>query len=398
MSTCATRAVSRQSLRWPGMYLKYVLVIITALSAMTATTLHAARLYMDELVLPEGFVIDVYAHDVVNARQMALGDKGTLFVGSRTAGNVYALRDTNGDSRADEKYLVAKDLNMPSGIAFKDGSLYVGAVNRILRYDDIENRLSNPPEPVVITDSLPDDEHHGWKYLGFGPDGYLYVPVGVPCNICLSSDERHGTILKMNAETGAYEIFASGIRNSVGFDWHPQTKQLWFTDNGRDWMGDDLPPDELNRAPIAGLNFGFPYVHGVAVLDPQFGARLDQSLTDAEDFIKPSLELGAHVAPLGMTFHSGKQFPESYRGRIFIAEHGSWNRSDKTGYRVISVTLNNNRVVKLEPFVTGWLDHEEQTAWGRPVDIINMPDGSMLVSDDYAGAVYRIWYSGGQQK
>lgn len=366
---------------------------------MVASPLHGAKLYIDELVLPRGFIVEVYAQDVENARQLALGDKGTVFAGSRSAGNVYALVDTNADHKADKKYLIAEDLNMPSGIAYKDGSLYVAAVNRILRYDDIENRLANPPDPVVITDALPDDEHHGWKYLGFGPDGYLYVPVGVPCNICLSSDPRHGTILKMDAKTGVYETYASGVRNSVGFDWHPQTRELWFTDNGRDWMGDDLPPDELNRAPVTGLNFGFPYVHGAAVLDPEFGPRLDESMTAPDEFVKPALELGAHVAPLGMSFYTGRQFPQHYQGRILIAEHGSWNRSSKTGYRVISVILQGNRVVGVEPFVMGWLDHETQNHWGRPMDIINMPDGSVLVSDDHAGAVYRIRYAAvAQQK
>ena len=383
----------------PEHILKIILLVTVCTLAQTMSThVRSANLYMDELVTPEGFVIEVFARDVTNARQLALGANGTVFVGSRSAGTVYALVDVNSDNRADKKYVIAEDLNMPSGIAYRDGSLYVAAVNRILRYDDIESRLANPPDPVVITDTLPDDEHHGWKYLGFGPDGYLYVPVGVPCNICLSSDPRHGTILKMDVKTGAYEIFASGVRNSVGFDWHPQTKELWFTDNGRDWMGDDLPPDELNRAPVAGLHFGFPYVHGAAVLDPKFGPRLEESMTAPEDFIKPALELGAHVAPLGMTFYTGKQFPESYRGRILIAEHGSWNRSEKTGYRVISVSLNGNRVVRVEPFVTGWLDHEAQASWGRPMDIITMPDGSVLVSDDHAGAVYRIHYVATQKK
>lgn len=360
-----------------------MLCLILSAGILSVST---TELPLGELKLPSGFHVELYAQ-VENARQMALGDKATVFVGSRNAGKVHALVDIDGDYRADKVYLVAKGLNMPSGIAFKDGDLYVAAVNQVLRYDDIENRLSSPPKPVVITGSLPDDEHHGWKYIAFGPDNYLYVPVGVPCNICLSPDDRHGTILKLDPETGEHQVFASGVRNSVGFDWHPLTKELWFTDNGRDWMGDDLPPDELNRAPAQGLHFGFPYLHGSGIADPEYGEQ-----AQLDDYTGPALELGAHVAPLGMKFYTGKQFPADYRHRIFVAEHGSWNRSKKSGYRVISVRLNGNRIESVEPFIAGWLNENKQTSWGRPVDVINLPDGSMLVSDDYADAIYRITY------
>ena len=346
----------------------------------------ASGLPVEKLVVPDGFSIELYAQ-VENARQLALGEKGTVFVGSRNAGKVHALVDEDGDYRVDRTYLLADGLNMPSGVAFKNGHLYVAAVDRILRYDHIESRLSDPPEPVVITDTLPDDEHHGWKYIAFGPDGYLYVPVGVPCNICLSPDPRHGTILKMDPNTGNHRVYATGVRNSVGFDWHPLTKDLWFTDNGRDWLGDDLPPDELNRAPVQGLHFGFPYLHGAGLLDPEYGEH-----AKADGYTRPALELGAHVAPLGMTFYTGRQFPADYRYRMFIAEHGSWNRSRKSGYRVISVKLNGSTVQSVEPFISGWLNEKEQTSWGRPVDVINLPDGSILVSDDYADAIYRITY------
>ena len=368
----------------------------TALIALAASSLPVA-----ELQLPPGFSISVYADKVENARQMALGDKGTLFVGSRTAGKVYALVDVNGDGRIDDKvdkkYTIAKGLNMPSGVAFRDGTLYVAALNKILRYDNIESGLENPPKPVVVTNKLPSDKYHGWKYLGFGHDGYLYVPVGMPCNVCTTHDKRHGTILRLDVKTGKTEIFAQGIRNSVGFDWDPETGELWFTDNGRDWLGDDLPPDELNHAYRKGLNFGFPYVHGNNVYDPEF--KLDPELwKENQRLIKPAQELGAHVAPLGMTFYTGDQFPEEYKNRMIIAEHGSWNRSVKTGYRLISVVLGKYKVESVEPFVTGWLkesnDVDDGMFWGRPVDIINMPDGSVLVSDDYANAIYRITYTG----
>jgi glucose/arabinose dehydrogenase len=359
-------------------------------------SLFSSQLPIDSLTLPPGFSIDVYASNVENARQMALGDRGTVFVGSRKAGNVYALVDTNGDGRIDDKvdkkYIIASGLNMPSGIAFKDGSLYVAAISKVFRYDDIESHLENPPESVVVTNLLPTDKYHGWKYLGFGPDEYLYVPIGMPCNVCISHDKRHGSILRLDVKTGKTEIYANGIRNSVGFDWHPKTGELWFTDNGRDWLGDDSPPDELNRAYRKGLNFGFPYIHGDNIYDPEY--EVDTELwEDAKRFLKPELELDAHVAPLGMTFYTGKQFPAEYKNRIIIAEHGSWNRSLKTGYRLVVVTLGKYKVESVEPFVTGWLQKgDDGMHWGRPVDIINMPDGSVLVSDDYADVIYRITY------
>lgn len=358
--------------------------ILLAVLLCLATNGLAATLPLTDLVLPPGFKISLYAGDVDNARQLALGDKGTVFVGSRKAGKVYALVDSNHDNKADKQYLIASDLNMPSGIAFKQGSLYVAAVNRVLRYDHIENRLSSPPSPVVITSSLPDAAHHGWKYLRFARDGDLFVPVGVPCNICLSEDPRYGTILKMNPRTGATHIYASGVRNSVGFDIEPGSGKLWFTDNGRDWLGDDAPPDEINRADKAGLNFGFPFLHGRSVLDPEYGAQ-----AVVADYTLPAFELGAHVAPLGMAFYTGKTFPAHYRGGFFVAEHGSWNRSKKVGYRVIYVKPGASSV---ETFVSGWLDSANDSAWGRPVDILNLPDGSILISDDYANAVYRVSY------
>jgi len=353
--------------------------------AIIAGLLLSSALYLEELSVPDGFRIELFAGDVVNARQLAIGDKGTIFVGTRNEGKVYALVDNDNDGKADERYLIDKDLDMPSGIAFKDGSLYVAAVNRILRYDNIEKKLADPPEPVVVIDDLPDDSHHGWKAIEFGPDGALYIPVGVPCNICISEDKRHGSILKLNVKTGKYIIFATGVRNSVGLAFHPADKTLWFSDNGRDWLGDDLPPDEINHAGKAGLDFGFPYLHGKNTLDPEYGEQ-----AEIEDYTLPAVELGAHVAPLGLTFYSAEKFPKKYHNGLFVAEHGSWNRSEKSGYRLIHIQLKDNEVVKVEAFVTGWLNRDEDTAWGRPVDILVLPDGSMLISDDYADAIYRI--------
>ncbi len=283
--------------------------------------------------------------------------------------------------------MIASGLREPAGVAFRDGSLYVSAVSRILRFDDIERRLANPPQPVVVNDRFPTDGHHGRKFIAFGPDGKLYVPVGVACNVCEPDPDRYGVIMRMNADGTGLEVFARGLRNSVGFDWDPRTKELWFTDNGRDMLGDDLPPDTLNHAPRAGLRFGFPYCHAGVLPDPEFGRGRPCSA-----FRPPAQSLGPHVAALGMRFYTGTQFPAAYRGRIFIAEHGSWNRSRKIGYRVTMVTLDGDRAVRYEPFAEGWLQGETQ--WGRPADVLVAPDGSLLVSDDFAGAVYRIRYRG----
>ncbi len=334
--------------------------------------------------LPPGFSIHMYTDDVPNARSMSLSPDGTLFVGSREAGKVYAVVDRDRDFRADDVFLLDEGRDSPNGVAFRDGALYVAEISRILRYDGIEERLEDPPEPVVLNDGFPSDRHHGWKFIRFGPDGLLYVPVGGPCNVC-EGDDPYASITRMRADGSGLEIFARGVRNSVGFDWHPQTGELWFTDNGRDLMGDDVPPDELNHAPQAGQHFGFPYCHGGDIPDPRFGAG-----RDCGEFVPPAQNLGPHVAALGMRFYTGAMFPQEYRGQILIAEHGSWNRSEKIGYRVVLVRLEDNQALSYEVFAEGWLEGQE--AWGRPVDVLVLPDGSLLVSDDQAGAIYRIVY------
>jgi glucose/arabinose dehydrogenase len=284
--------------------------------------------------------------------------------------------------------VIASGLREPAGVAFRDGALYVSAVSRILRFDGIEARLADPPEPVVVSDRFPQDGHHGRKFIAFGPDGKLYVPVGAPCNVCDRGSEGYATIQRMNPDGTGLEVFAKGVRNSVGFDWHPQTKELWFTDNGRDRLGDDVPPCELNRAPRAGLHFGFPFCHGGTIADPEFGRQASCS-----EFVAPARNLGPHVAPLGMRFYTGTQFPAAYRNQVFIAEHGSWNRSEKIGYRVTLVRLDaGGKAIGYEAFAEGWLAGGR--AWGRPADVLVAPDGSLLVSDDEAGAVYRIRYRG----
>lgn len=341
---------------------------------------------LSTIQLPSGFQITQFATGVTNARAMAIGDKGTIFVGSRRAGKVYAVVDANKDYKADEVIEIASGLNMPSGLAFRSGSLYVAEVSQVIRFDNIENTLKAPPKPVVINDEFPSDRHHGWKYLGFGPDGKLYVPVGAPCNICLKEEKPiYATMTRMNPDGSNLEIYASGIRNSVGFDWHPKTGALWFTDNGRDMLGDDLPPDELNCAPKKGMHFGYPFCHGGYIADPEFGSQ-----RPCTDFAQPARNLHAHAAAIGMTFYRGSQFPETYRNRAFIAEHGSWNRSKKAGYRIMTVATNEHKGEAYEVFAEGWLENEETS--GRPADVLELPDGSLLVSDDFADCIYRISY------
>ena len=339
---------------------------------------------LTRIELPEGFHIRIYAEGVTGARSMSLSPDGTLFVGTRPSGRVYALRDEDGDHKAERVIVLARGLNNPNGVAVKNGDLYVAEINRILRYRNIEAQLDNPPQPEIVNDAFPTDRSHGWKFIRFGPDGLLYVPVGAPCNICNRGDP-YASIGKLDAN-GTFRIIARGIRNTVGFDWHPETGELWFTDNGRDRMGDDVPPDELNRITADGQHFGYPYCHGASIADPVFG---DQR--SCGEFIAPVQNLGPHVAALGMRFYTGNMFPEEYHNQIFIAEHGSWNRSSKIGYRVTLVRLNGNRAVSYEPFAEGWLQGESN--WGRPVDVLVMPDGSLLVSDDQAGLIYRISYS-----
>lgn len=338
------------------------------------------------LSLPDGFAMNVFSSEVPGARSLAIGTNGTVFVGTRDKGNVYALRDTNGDGTADQTWTIATGLFMPNGVAFRNGSLYVAEVNRILRYDNIESRLDTPPAPVTVYSDLPSDTAHGWKFIRFGPDGRLYIPVGMPCNICDPPGKLFGTILSIKPDGTSPEIYASGIRNTVGFDWDPATGDLWFTDNGRDWLGDNLPPDELNHATASGMFFGFPEYYGNCSVNPEYLNK-----TQPANCTPAALDLPAHVASLGMRFYNGTMFPENYRNAIFIAEHGSWNRNIPIGYQVITVTKENGTLVA-KPFFTGFLA-ADGTVFGRPVDVEVMKDGSLLVSDDQAGKIYRITYT-----
>jgi glucose/arabinose dehydrogenase len=358
---------------------------LAALAALAASGPCAAKpAEVPGIRLPPGFKIEIFADNVPGARSMALSPSGVLYVGTRGKGRVYAVLDRDGDKKADRTLIVAKGLDMPNGVAFRDGSLYVAERSRILRYDAIEKDLAKPPAPTVISEAFPGDAHHGWKFIRFGPDGLLYVPVGAPCNVCDRKEEIYASITRLPPAGGPPEIFARGVRNTVGFDWHPKTGELWFTDNGRDWLDDDSPPDELNRAPRGGLHFGFPYFHGSGLPDPSYG---EGRAPDA--YARPAIDLGPHVAALGMRFYTGSMFPEQYRGQIFIAEHGSWNRTKRIGYRVTLVKLKDGAPAGYEVFAEGWL--KGNSVHGRPVDLEIMPDGSMLVSDDLKGRIYRIY-------
>ena len=368
---------------------------IPALLVLLAVTAGSGQADLAKLNLPEGFEIRVVTDQVTNARQMALAADGTLYVGSWSEGKVYAVPRALGSERPDA-IVLAEGLPLPSGVAERGGDLYVAALNRVLRFPAIGERLARIRHQVpdadagaayeVITDRLPDIRHHGWKYLKFGPDGHLYLPVGAPCNLCISEDPRFATILRMDPRNGNTEILARGVRNSVGFAWHPRTRQLWFTDNGRDLLGDDVPPEEVNVLTATGQHFGYPHVHGANILDPEFGTDADPA-----DYAAPVVEIQAHSAALGIDFYTGSQFPERYSHALFIAEHGSWNRSGKVGYQVSALVFDGDEP-NYEPFVTGWL--EGQVNWGRPSDVLVAPDGSLLIAEDQKGVIYQVTWSG----
>ena len=343
---------------------------------------------LDLIQLPEGFSISLFAADVPGARSMRWSEDNVLYVGTRQKGSVYAIPDEDHDGQADEVLTVAEGLNSPNGIALRDGDLYVAEIGRILRFPNIGESYRRNPSFQVVTDEYPEDDHHGWKFIAFDPqEEWLYVPVGAPCNVCNPENPIYSTITRIRPDGSDLQVYAHGIRNSVGFDWHPQTGELWFTDNGRDWLGDNMPSDELNRAPRKGLHFGFPFCHAGDIPDPEFGLE-----RDCEEFVPPAEKLGPHVAALGMRFYTGDMFPETYRNNIILAEHGSWNRTTPLGYRLVRAEVEDGEVTETAIFASGWLQNGE--AWGRPVDVEVLPDGSLLVSDDKAGVIYRITYNG----
>ncbi|QWD47622.1 sorbosone dehydrogenase family protein [Polynucleobacter paneuropaeus] len=348
------------------------------------SALPADEIPVSKLKVPPGFKVELWASGMPNGRSMTESPSGVVYVGTRFTGNVYAVVTKDGKG---EVKMIAKGLHRPNGVAFANGSLYVAELSRIIRYDNIEANLDNPPAPVVVFDALPKDEPHGWKFLTLSPDGqYLYFQIGTPANIVVPP-YTHAAIVRLNLKTNILEYVATGVRNSVGMDFQKGTKELWFTNNGRDWADENLPNDTLNRLAHKGMNFGYPFCHQGDFLDPEFGKG-----RSCDEFDKPEMKLGAHVAALGMRFYNGNMFPAEYKGNIFIAEHGSWNKTKKSGYQVVRVVLDaKNKPVKLEPFITGWLEGE--SFWGRPVDVQVLKDGSMLVSDDETGAIFRVSYN-----
>src|SRR5262245_12341329 len=344
----------------------------------------ADKLPVAQLKLPKNFHLEIFASGVPNARSLRVSDKGTVFVSTRTLGRVYALVDNNGKR---ELKTLATGLNSPNGIALHNGTLYIAEIDKISKIDNIESQLDNPPKPTVIYSDLPNDAPHGWKFLTVGPDNKLYFNIGAPCNICMPP-ATHAQIRRINLDGSAMEVVARGIRQVVGMDWHPLLKQMYFTENQRDWLSEDEPNDKLNRLARPGQdNFGYPYCDGGDIPDPQFGWG-----HSCNEFTKPVAQLGPHSAPLGMRFYTGKMFPPQYRNAIFIARHGSWNKTHKIGGDVVVAHLNADGTVKsVEPFITGFLVDGSKYV-GRPVDMEWLKDGSMLLSDDFNGAVYRITY------
>jgi glucose/arabinose dehydrogenase len=347
----------------------------------------AGEIAMDKLKVPKGFKVDLWATGMPGARAMVRGDKGKIYIGTRGLGRVYEVTDA-GDKRT-SRVLIDK-LVQPSGVAMQGSTLYVMAIDKVLRFDDVENKPDVKPEDMTAKFNLPPEQHHNWKYLAFGPDKKLYVPFGAPCNIC-EPPEQYAQIRRYNADGSGMEVIARGVRNTQGFDWHPKTGEMWFTDHGRDWLGDDGPQDELNRMEKAGLNFGYPYCHAAGVIDPDV-----KKADGCKGVTKPVTLMGPHAAAMGVKFYTGDMFPAEYKNTLFIARKGSWNRTQKFGYDVINVVPGaDGKSAKVTPFLTGFLDAKEQKFSGRPAYILQMPDGALLVSDEQMGAIYRISYPGG---
>lgn len=363
--------------------ISFIAIILGAYAVMVVLPRQRIKALLKNIQLPPGFTITLYAWPVPDARQLAVGDAGTVFVGSRSEGKVYALPDKNKDSRADRVITIARDLRIPNGVAFYHGALYVAEMNRIVKFENIEKSLSRVPMPRVVNSNLPEDVMHGWKYIRVGPDGLLYVPQGAPCNACRQKDKRYASILRIQFDGKGMEVFAHGVRNMGGFDWHPRTKEMWFTDNGREGLPNAAVDDELNGAPYKSMHFGFPYCHASDIADPEFGAQ-----RSCAKLAGPALVFNAPVAPSGVKFYTGKMFPSEYENCLFIAEHGAEGTPGSPGFQVSMVKTGSHP--RYAVFAHGWV--RKGIAWGRPVDIVLMPDGALLVSDDRVGAIYRIAY------
>lgn len=344
-----------------------------------------SEIRLDRLKLPPGFRVELWAHGIPGARAMVAGDGGRLYVGTRGIGRVYEVTEAGGQRTS---RVVASGLNQPAGVEYRNGALYVMAIDKVLRYDGIAQNPAVQPVDLTAAFQLPPLQHHNWKYIRFGPDGKLYVPFGAPCNICEPGAE-YAQIRRYNADGTGMEVIARGVRNTVGFDWHPVTRELWFSDHGRDWMGDDQPHDELNRMTRTGLHFGFPHCHARGV--PDADLKKDRPCDGATLSVA---DLGPHAAAMGVLFYTGNQFPAEYRHNLFVARKGSWNRTRKIGFDVLRVVLAaDGGVSRVEPFLTGFLDEADQSFSGRPAYLLQQPDGSLLVSDEQMGAIYRIRYA-----
>lgn len=371
--------------RWSMVVVAFIAALVFGGGGPQAMAGIKTRMMLSAIELPPGFAIDVYAEEVHGARSMAMSPSGVLFVGTRQSGRVYAVVDRDRNGRADAVYVIAEGLNMPNGVAFRDGDLYVAEVDRILRFGRIEAHLELPLAPEVVSDRFPKSLYQGWRVIRFGPDGRLYVTLGASCDVCMSDDALFAAIGRMNPDGSGFEVIARGVRHSLGLDWHPRSGALWFTDIGPRSVSMQSVPDELNRADVKGLHFGFPHCHGGSIVDARFGH--DQPCTA---FTPPALRLEPRVNASGIRFYKGRMFPQPYYEQIFIAEHGSSNHPEKRGHRIMRVTLRDERVVGYDAFAQGWLIGD--VAWGRPVDVEIMGDGSLLVSDDQNGVIYRITY------
>ncbi len=350
----------------------------------------ASEIPLDKLKLPKGFKVEVWSTGTPGGRAMARGDKGKIYLGTRAIGRVYEVTD-HGDKRTSR--VVIDKLTQPAGVAFQGGSLYVMAINKLLRFDGIEGKPDVQPLDMTDKFALPPEQHHNWKYIAFGPDKKLYVPFGSPCNIC-EPPKDYGQIRRYNADGSGMEVLATGIRNSLGFDWHPKTGELWFVDQGRDWMGDAGPQEELNRLSKPGLFFGFPYCHAEGIPDADI-----KKADPCKDVTKPVALLGPHASVLGTRFYTGDMFPAEYKNTLFIARKGSWNRTKKFGYDVVNVKVGaDGKGAKVKPFLTGFMNPKDDSFWGRPAYLLQMPDGALLVSDEQLGAIYRISYEGKKKK
>ena len=377
---------------------KFIFVI---LSFIAINAISSDDKILESISVENGFEVSIFSSTTNAPRQITEGNSGYIFVGSKQ-GDVYALKDHDGNGKADFSMVVASGMGDSSGVAFYKGSLFIAEIDKVWKIEDIEEKLDRGNsimdlEKILVTDDLPSDTWHGWKWIDFGPDNKLYVPVGAPCNICNPSleekynfDKRYASIMRLNE--GEWEYVARGVRNTVGFDWHPKTNDLYFGDNGRDWMGDDMPSCELNVVKNDDSFYGYPYKHSMDILDPEYSKKIPDN---TEEFIDPILELGAHVAPTGLSFYDGDHFPAKYKNTLFMTLHGSWNRSRKVGYKVIAVHFDENgELLYHKDFITGWLqkNNGQEKVLGRPASVFQKSDGSILISDDGANVIYRVSY------